>query len=356
MRHVSFLILAVILATPFSALARIWYVRPDSTGDVPSIKAGLDSASYGDTVLVAPGVYLRTGDPETNIIPGPGVCLTSDEGPELTIIEVCGAGGGISLGECEGARVSGFTVRYGDEPGCVPGMGWPTGIFLGDCLDVIVEDCIVQAPAYGIQVHGAITGPDMPIIRGNRISNCAYGLDCGGSFARLTPLFQDNVVTDCNFGIHVDRSAPRIDGNSITNCRWMGMQFGGDCGGNCTRNIIANNGYIGGDVDHGGVWIGGDTEGQTVSFNKFCEPAMANDFYGNTGCDICTRALGEYMWVDAEYNYWGSDCPDFSGRFLGKIWCGIWVDSAHTSIFTDWSHCQKPTEPSTWGGIKAIYR
>lgn len=57
MRGLCFLLLATVLVTPSSALARTWYITPDGMGDDPIIGAGIDSASTGDTVLVACGTY-----------------------------------------------------------------------------------------------------------------------------------------------------------------------------------------------------------------------------------------------------------------------------------------------------------
>jgi hypothetical protein len=355
-----FPILLVIAALCSSGVfGRTWYVKPDASGDAPSINAGLDSAYYGDTVLVAPGVYPVTEDPATHVEPGPGICLVSDEGPEATTIEVCEHHVGIDLRECEGASVSGFTVRYSDEPGCVtPSMWLPIGISLWNCLDVVVENCNVQGPVtHGIWVSGTRAAPGMPIVRSNAISGCVFGLACGEEMSGgLTPLFHDNVVTECSYGIEVCDSAPQIEGNLFTYCPWLGMHFIGDCGGDCTGNIIAYNGRVGGEWDCGGVGIIDDTEGQVVSFNRSGPPELANDFYHNLGRDIHTGGLGEYTCVEAGYNYWGTDCPDFSRKLADNVCYGCWVDSTHTTVFCDWSHCPEPREASTWGAIKAIYR
>ena len=43
-----------------NADARTWYIRPDGSGDAPTIQAALDSSSAGDEILLAAGTYTWT--------------------------------------------------------------------------------------------------------------------------------------------------------------------------------------------------------------------------------------------------------------------------------------------------------
>ena len=47
--------IALVFAGTTSPEARTWYVNEAGTGDAPTIPAAMDSAAYGDTVLVGPG-------------------------------------------------------------------------------------------------------------------------------------------------------------------------------------------------------------------------------------------------------------------------------------------------------------
>ena len=78
----SVLILSVLLSSPL--FANTWHVPVDA----PTIQAGVDAASAGDTVLVACGTYF-----EHDIVMKSGICLRSDTGkPEFDTIEAVQAG------------------------------------------------------------------------------------------------------------------------------------------------------------------------------------------------------------------------------------------------------------------------
>ena len=59
-----------------SFLSRTWYIKVDGSGDAPTIKAGVDSSTAGDTVFVAAGIY----ELEQFIILKQGIVLKSENG------------------------------------------------------------------------------------------------------------------------------------------------------------------------------------------------------------------------------------------------------------------------------------
>jgi hypothetical protein len=67
---------------PREGQVRTWYVTADSTGDAPFIRAAIDSAATGDTVLVAPGTYVF---PACRWI-RKGIVMKSEAGPLETKI------------------------------------------------------------------------------------------------------------------------------------------------------------------------------------------------------------------------------------------------------------------------------
>jgi predicted outer membrane repeat protein len=85
--------------------------------EAPTIQAAIDLAGAGDTVLVAPGVYVGEGDRDIDLR-GKSITIASEQGPAATIID-CGAppgepGAGFLLMRNEERVVlDGFTIRGG---------------------------------------------------------------------------------------------------------------------------------------------------------------------------------------------------------------------------------------------------
>jgi predicted outer membrane repeat protein len=87
-------------------------------GAAPTIQAGIDLASTGDTILVAPGIYTGIGNRDISFS-GKGVVVLSEDGAESTIIN-CEAipsephrGFQFVTGEDSAAILEGFTIRDG---------------------------------------------------------------------------------------------------------------------------------------------------------------------------------------------------------------------------------------------------
>ena len=112
--------------------------------DQPTIKAGIDAASQGDTVLVAPGTYTGDGNRDLDF-GGTDLVLISEEGAEATVIDCEGSrtdyhrGFEFHTGESEAAVVEGFTIRGGYVGGSDNGGG---GIRC-DLGSPTLRDCII---------------------------------------------------------------------------------------------------------------------------------------------------------------------------------------------------------------------
>ncbi|KPL05784.1 hypothetical protein AMJ71_10990, partial [candidate division TA06 bacterium SM1_40] len=95
------------MAVPCST--RTWRV-PD---ECPTIQAGIDSASNGDTVMVADGLYTGEGNRDVFFL-GKAIVVMSENGPGRTIIDCQQSGRGFCFsGEGPNAVLRGFTISNG---------------------------------------------------------------------------------------------------------------------------------------------------------------------------------------------------------------------------------------------------
>lgn len=62
MKSAALVFIPILLLSAGTVSAGVWYVKPDSTGQVINIQAGIDSCEAGDTVLVSPGVFRGDGN------------------------------------------------------------------------------------------------------------------------------------------------------------------------------------------------------------------------------------------------------------------------------------------------------
>lgn len=139
--------LFLLLLLPMSAPAAAVTLRvPD---EIPTIQAAMDSASAGDTVLVAAGVY--TGSHNRNLTPrGKDLVVRSEDGPEATVINCMVGGRGFLFkdGETRDALLEGFTITYGVVGG--GGVDGGAGILVAGASPTI-RDCILS---FGLTVEG----------------------------------------------------------------------------------------------------------------------------------------------------------------------------------------------------------
>jgi parallel beta-helix repeat protein len=155
----------LLLLSPAVARADTWYILKDGLGDAPTIQAGIDSATTGDTVLVAPGEYTES------LVMKNGVTLLSEEGPFRTRL-VADPGNvpqhaiyGMQLGqhrtEINGFWIAGFTAN---DQGA---------LYLTTCKRVNVENNVFTGNTVGVYV----TNGSAFLYNNTFIGNSLYGYD-----------------------------------------------------------------------------------------------------------------------------------------------------------------------------------
>ena len=158
----TLLILVLLVCVPALAHAQTtWHVDddcapPGSGAEVDpfcTIQMGVDAASDGDAVLVAPGTYTGDGNRDISLF-GRIITLRSTEGPDATTIDIEGGPTAIHRGfflihgESNETVIEGFTIKngylIGDTGGTGPaGGGGGAAIYIRDSSPTI-RNCIVR--------------------------------------------------------------------------------------------------------------------------------------------------------------------------------------------------------------------
>ena len=260
--HATAAACAAILSLYSLASGEVIRVNNDGPADFSTIQAGIDAASDGDVVLVAPGVY--TGDGNRDIdFKGKAITVRSERGPETCIIQ-CGGrypvygpprsiepeyhrGFYFRCHEDANSIVQGFTVTQGVE-------AQSGGAFYSVESSPTIRDCIIAGNA--ARAGGGIAASLSDI----RVENCIIT----ENIASFYPYDVDSSVygnSESGGGIRIFRGAA-----CILNCRVVANYARGAGGGiSCVRgnHQIVNSTITGNRTGHGGIgggiWFGSDS-------------------------------------------------------------------------------------------------
>ena len=160
--------------------ARTWYVKPDGTGDAPTVRGAMDSARAGDEVLLAPGIYRRSREGDDGAVSNAsmirmkaGVTLRGEAGPERTAIWGENAARVICCTNTGVVRIEGLTIAGGLGPG-------GAGIQSDANSYPIISQCIVQNNSSVTTSGGAgISCYDATISNCQILGNLAGGSGAG---------------------------------------------------------------------------------------------------------------------------------------------------------------------------------
>jgi parallel beta helix pectate lyase-like protein len=177
-----------------NADARTWYIKPDGSGDAPTIQAAIDSATAGDDVLLAPGTYDWTSPGmRFPIAMEAGIWLHSASGPDVTILDAgFEYGGQVSVVSCgdvgSETRIEGLTITRGFG-------GWGAGISVSGNSAPTIRDCIfVNNRCFGFGGRGGAVFCDQ-----GTIDKCTFvgnGTEIGSGGAIYCGAA---IIRDCTF-------------------------------------------------------------------------------------------------------------------------------------------------------------
>jgi hypothetical protein len=347
-RTVCLTVAAVVLASSSVCRTETWNV-PSEVGSIPD---AVDSAAVGDTILVAPGTYVRPDNPDYSdswITLPPGVALLSEAGAQSTVIVDSSLSFWphrlVKIWSSPGCVVRGFTFLRGIGAG-----GKFYGIHLANCTGSCVDSCIFEGPFYsGVKVTGNADHSRTPVIQNCHFSNCGTAIECSYVSHFESPLIQHNTMIDNSWGITCVDAGPYIADNYITNCDYTGVYCEGRSPALLDRNVIVGNGEF-------GVYVITEVFFEPVMTTGWL-PANGNSIYGNAMCDLFNAVEDQRGLVEATCTYWGGDCPDFESvvKGPGRVKHTPWSDAGHTRSLTP-DDCPGATARSTWGSIKALFR
>ena len=283
--------------------------------DQPTIQAGIDAASAGDVVLVAPGFYRERID-----FVGKAITVRGARGPGRSIVDGGQAGSVVTFtgGEGPDSTLTGFTIRNGDA-----------------------ED------GGGIHCNGASPTLRSCTIRGNRARDWGGGILC---FSNASPLITncriDGNVANMGGGIGC-RNAPSP---TITHCVISNNHSTNDGGGIqlwYTRSVIRNTLVFGNsaDYDGGGVhgWDGGSASMVNCTLTGNHAVRKGGGLFGGSGGSFAHSTFAAVNCI-----LWGNDAAegaevalDYHGSTLDVRYSD--VRGGESAVFTH------STGTLTWG-------
>ena len=216
-----FLFLFLIYQTSITTAGytRIWYVKPDQTGDAPTIQAAIDSSAVGDTVLVASGTYAIEG----RIWCSKKLILLSEVGPENTLIVGIAERNDLYIQWVSGVIVNGFTfsnfaiiINWGSHNTIENNILDGSGLKLEAGGSHEIRNNLILSSSIGILCVDYSTNVT---IHNNTISNChsTYGWPAGSGICLGEGSYTvyNNIITNNTYGIVSISVAVYLDCNNV---------------------------------------------------------------------------------------------------------------------------------------------
>ncbi len=270
--------------------SNVWYVKPDGSGDAPTIQAAIDSASNFDTVLVAQGTY--TGDGNRDIeFRGKSLLLLSESGPEVTIIDCDRTETDRQIGlkfvddEDSTTVVEGFTITDGWEVLFGFSDYYESGTVFCSTASPTISNCVIT----GNHGDGVVSfeWPACPhLINCRVLNNSDAGVHLQGANARIT-----NSELSFNGGCGVD--VPWSGNLRMDSCLVRGNGQSGIFAFTMYSDFLISSCTV---VDnHQGLtwWFSYPKEGASIPHNER---------YNNLNVTNCVFAFNQTTGVQAEWS------------------------------------------------------
>jgi predicted outer membrane repeat protein len=182
--------------------ARTWHIFPNGSGDAPTIQAGIDSAVTGDTVELAAGTYLGSGNKDVDYMGKPVTVRSASGNPEDCFID-CEAtvtdrhrAFVFQSQETEASRLEGVTIRNGWGPNAPPLNQSNGGAIYCNRASPTIENCVFEN-------NHATNGAAIYLLEFSHpeLMSCSFTENPAGDKGGGIYLFQNcyPTVADCEF-------------------------------------------------------------------------------------------------------------------------------------------------------------
>ena len=335
-------------------------------GDQPTIQQGIDLASPGDTVLVAPGVYSGPGNRAIDFH-GKGILLRSETGPESTVIDCQQMDRGFIFqsGEDSTAVIEGLSISNGRHNGGPGDLGG--GVLCSNSSPKIVG-CTLSGNISTV-AGGGIFADSSPVIRGCRFVQNEASIGGAAFFTSSPPtlfdcIFQGNranqgsaiwlgEVTGASINLCAFYENDSSQGTVYCSAASIGIE-GCTLSDNRTGIHLSNNSTL---VVQRTIIVF-SSQGAAVSCISGSAAMTCSDIFGNAGGDwvgcldgqngnqgnfsvnplFCDRQNGNYTLA--------ANSPCLPGNHPNGSKCGI--------VGSEGEGCSvAAVESTTWGRIKA---
>lgn len=267
----------------------------------PTVQAGLAAAGFGDSVLVAPGTYSNCDESPCTpsaALAKEGVALVSEGGPDMTVLRVDTAAGGLAVVQGVGVGSGGFLLKGFAVTSTA--LGYRGAVFLSSS-NIVVEDCHFVDLSGGLQAGGGVlTNVAGITLRDCSFRDCEAALEGGGLRALDGPC----VLERCRFSRCMNGGAI-IVGHASLSATVRDCVFENNTGNTALTIIQMPQSEV-----TGNVFVGNSSVINAAALTiGFAGTAVVRDnvFWANDG----SRSVGVFSWR--------SNGPIEGNTFFGNV-------------------------------------